>query len=389
MEKMYLLIGADIVPTVSNVELFIKGNVKELVGIELLSLLNNAAYRIFNLEVPLANHEDPILKQGPNLIAPTSAINGYRCLGIDLFTLANNHILDQNVQGYYSTVKTLDKAGINYVGAGNNLADAERPYVFSFAEKKVGVYACAEHEFSIAKESTPGANPFDSLCSLDHVNELKQICDYVIVLYHGGKEHYQYPSPNLQKICRRLVDKGANLVICQHSHCIGCEEKFKNGTIVYGQGNFLFDYQNNEYWNTSILIKVDELFNVSYIPIIKSGNCIRRAEKEKEDEILKEFRMRSEQVTSPGFVEERYCEFAIANLAKYLNKIKGKESLLYKVVNKLFGNRLRKRTIIQKYDDKHLITLWNFIDCEAHNELFLKGIQCFIKKSTGENKKNQ
>ena len=43
--------------------------------------------------------------------------------------------------------------------------------------------------------------------------ELKKQCDYVIVLYHGGKEHYRYPSPYLQKVCRKIVDKGADIVV--------------------------------------------------------------------------------------------------------------------------------------------------------------------------------
>jgi len=55
------------------------------------------------------------------------------------------------------------------------------------------VYTCAEHEFTIATENTPGANPFDPLESLDHIQELKSKCDFVLVLYHGEKAHYRYP----------------------------------------------------------------------------------------------------------------------------------------------------------------------------------------------------
>ena len=70
-----------------------------------------------------------------------------------------------------------------------------------------------------------------------------RLCNSII---NGGKEHYRYPSPDLQKICRKFIDKGADLVVCQHSHCIGCEEKYNHGTIVYGQWNFLFDRSNIE-----------------------------------------------------------------------------------------------------------------------------------------------
>ncbi len=244
---MRILIGADLVPTQSNTDLFATGDAQALVGDELYQLLCNADYRIFNLEVPLTDREKPIPKCGPNLIAPTKCVAGYKAMQVDLLTLANNHILDQDQQGLESTCAVLDAAGIAYTGVGQTLEEAAEPYIFECDGKRIGVYACAEHEFSIVTDSTPGANPIDLLESPDHVAALKAQCDFVIVLYHGGKEHYRYPSPMLQKVCRKLVEKGANLVICQHSHCIGCEEKYQGGTIVYGQGNFLFDHSESEF----------------------------------------------------------------------------------------------------------------------------------------------
>ena len=237
---MEILIGADLVPTISNATLFERGDAKTLVGEDLLKTLQAADYRIFNLEVPLTDTTMPLDKNGPAMIASTQTAHGYKALGVDLLTLANNHILDQNVQGLESTIRMLQENGISFLGAGKNLQEAAKPYIIENGGRRIGVYACAEHEFSIAAEGKSGANPFDPLESPDHVAALKAQCDYVIVLYHGGKEHYRYPSPGLQKICRKLVQKGADLVVCQHSHCIGCEEKYMNGTIVYGQGNFHF-----------------------------------------------------------------------------------------------------------------------------------------------------
>lgn len=372
---MYIIIGADIVPTKSNADLFIKGDLENLVGEELQNILGDSCFRIFNLEVPLTDEEKPILKHGPNLIAPTISIAGYKALGVDLLTLANNHILDQDVRGLYSTINTLDEAGIAHLGAGENVDVATKPYIFSFNNQRVGVYACAEHEFSITSDNRPGANPFDPLWSPDHVEELKNMTDYVIVLYHGGIEHYRYPSPMLQKTCHRLVDKGADLVICQHSHCIGCEEKYAGGTIVYGQGNFLFDNNDDEFWQTSILIKLDETLSVSYIPIVKEGNGVRLADKQKEEEILSAFFSRSNEIENPLTIQAEYEAFASKKLTNYLNTIKGKEPLLYKAVNKISGNKLRMRSVQQKYDKKHLAAIWNWIDCEAHRELLICGIR--------------
>lgn len=376
---MKLLIGADLVPTKSNEELFARAEAKNLVGEALLELLNSADYRIFNLEVPLTDRKEPISKQGPNLIASTKCIHGYQALGTDLLTLANNHIMDQGIQGLKSTVDMLDRVGIAHVGTGGNVVAAAQPHFFSFAGKRVGVYACAEHEFSIATPDSPGANPFDPLWSFDHVEALKERVDYVIVLYHGGKEHYRYPSPNLQRVCRRFVDKGANLVICQHSHCIGCEEKYETGTIVYGQGNFLFDYEESVFWQTSLLVAVDSDFSVTYVPLEKKSNAVRLADSEVEREIMKAFQARSEEIKEARFVAERYSAFAVENLLYYERALHGRRTLIERILNKTTGGRYERWMLDRRYSPAVLIRILNYLECEAHNELcrtsFLKRME--------------
>lgn len=374
---MKLVIGADLVPTKSNIESFAAGDKESLVGQDLLEVLRSADYRIFNLEIPLTNTETPIDKCGPALIAPTAVVAGYQALGVDLLTLANNHIVDQGFAGLRNTVKTLEDAGISMVGAGENLTAAQKPYIVEIANKRIGIYACAEHEFSIAGNETPGANPFDPLESPDHVAQLKAKCDYVIVLYHGGKEHYRYPSPSLQKTCRKLVEKGADLVVCQHSHCIGCEEKYLSGTIVYGQGNFLFDHQENEYWQTSLLIQLDEDWGISYIPLVKQGNGVRLASPEKEEQILKAFGERSAEIQTDGFIQARYEQFAKEMKNYYLltfSSINHRGKLI-RVLNRLTGQRWSKWYLKHTYSKRKLLTMRNFIECEAHRELFLQGIK--------------
>ena len=228
-----LMIGADLVPTQSNYHLFEKGDAGALLGDRLRELLAGADFTAFNLEIPLTDRRTPIEKHGPALMAPAGTINGLRAVNPHFFTLANNHILDQGRQGLFSTIELLDRVGIAHAGAGSDLSEAQKPFIKEVGGLRLGFYCCAEHEFSIAAEDAAGANPFDPLESLDHVIELKKQCDYAVVLYHGGKEHYRYPSPGLQRICRKLVEKGADLVVCQHSHCVGAEERWKNGPIVF------------------------------------------------------------------------------------------------------------------------------------------------------------
>ena len=372
---MNILIGADLVPTQSNADLFATGDAQALVGDELYQLLCNADYRIFNLEVPLTDREKPIPKCGPNLIAPTKCIAGYKAMQVDLLTLANNHILDQDQQGLESTCAMLDAAGIAYTGVGQTPEEAAEPYIFECDGKRIGVYACAEHEFSIVTDSTPGANPIDLLESPDHMAALKAQCDFVIVLYHGGKEHYRYPSPMLQKVCRKLVEKGANLVICQHSHCIGCEEKYQGGTIVYGQGNFLFDHSESEFWQTSLLVQISDSFEVAYIPLKKKKNTVRLADDAEAVSILKGFHQRSLEIKEPGIIQSKYEQFAETYWDTYLLAFLGVgHKFLFRVINKLSDHRFAAWFLKHWYSKADLYSIQNYVTCEAHRELLITSV---------------
>lgn len=369
---MNIIIGADLVPTKSNIELFEKGDINTLLGSDLIDIIHSADYRIFNLEIPLVNESSPIKKCGPNLIASTKCISAYKAMKIDLLTLANNHILDQGSKGLESSISTLKQAGISYVGVGNSIKEASRPKIISCEGKKIGVYACVEHEFTVATEDESGANPVDLLETPDHIIELKKQCDYVIVLYHGGKEQYRYPSPNLQKICRKLVEKGADLVVCQHSHCIGCKEEYKQGTIVYGQGNFLFDDEENEYWQTSLLIMISDNFKINYLPLKKNKSTVRLAKGDEAENILEQFNLRSEEILDPEKVNQHYDELAIYYKNFYLLSVmKIKRGLLYRIINKLSNGLVEKTIINAVYNSKYRYTLRNYVECESHNELLL------------------
>lgn len=378
---MNILIGADLVPTKSNMEYFENKDIEKLVDKNLLKELNEADYRIFNLEVPLVDSETPINKCGPNLIASTKSALGIKALGVDFLTLANNHILDQGEKGLESTLKVLKKLDISFSGVGNSIEDAYKPFIFEVENKKIGIYCCAEHEFSIVSKENVGANPFDPLESLDHIKNLKKEVDYVIVLYHGGKEHYRYPSPNLQKICRKIVEKGGDLVICQHTHCIGCQEKWKSGTIVYGQGNFLFDDTENEFWQTSLLINLKENFEIEYVPILKDRFSVKLADEKSKNKILSDFYKRSEEIKEEGFIEKEYEKISKSEYIRYLSMAQGNRynSLLFRVVNKLTGHKLREYILKYFYSKKDITALYNLIACEVHRENFLYSLNKKIK----------
>ena len=345
-----LLVAGDLVPTQSNQGLFETGDMKTLLGDDLLKIWNDADYRVCNLETPLIDEGHPITKAGPNLKSPTNMAKGIKALKLDAVCLANNHIKDFDEEGVLSTVDVLTKEKVTSFGVGKNINEVIKYNIFKKDGFCVAVYACAEHEFSIADKKHGGANPYNDYYTNMDIRALKTKVDRVIVLYHGGREHYRYPSPKLQERCHLMVDNGADVVICQHSHCIGCCEAYNDATILYGQGNFIFDYADYECWQNSLIVKLSldkASVKVEYIPILKNGNTIKLADKQSSADILKQFKERSSRILEPNAIEEEYKKEAQRVIAGYLGTFKS----------------------------GYIPAIINYEECEAHNEIVLYGLK--------------
>lgn len=320
-----------------------------------------------------------IKKSGPYLRCPEQCIRGIKTLNPTVLSIANNHVMDFGKDGLLETIRIIEDNDIEWVGAGENSDSLKKSLIIEKNGLKVGIYSCAEHEFSIAGPHHAGCNPYDPLYSFDDVRELSYKCDYVIVLYHGNKEYYRYPSPEVQRICRKFAECGAGIVLCQHSHCIGAAEEYKDSELVYGQGNFLFyGGETDEYFQTGSLVEVEINENtkkciITYIPIVKNGVTIRLASESEKQEILKDFMDRSRQIELPGFVEENYRRFASSMIDTYYSRClaKVRKNIIFKSVNKL----LRGRILRSCFSERECIEILNTIQCEAHRELFLEGLK--------------
>ena len=375
---MGLIIAGDLVPSRDDIECFVNGDINSLLGDELADIWNKSENKIFNLEAPLINGGNPILKCGPNLKINEECINGIRKLNPSLIMLANNHIMDYGVDGLNKTIDILNYSNINYVGVGNSLNEIKKYHTLIVDSKKVAIYNCAEQEFSIATNSNPGAYAYNESEIISDLVTLKKDHDFIIVIYHGGKEEYRYPSPKLRRRSNIMIKYGANMVVCQHSHCIGCMEKIDGNYIIYGQGNFLFNLEDNEYWNTSLLLDVtfDTKLHLKCIPVAKKDCGITILNNEAGKSILSEFKLRSNEINEKDFVEKKYDELSNKLIDEYICALHGNK-LFFRLLNKI-TNRKCLKYYYNKYDYAKIL---NYIECEAHNELIVNGLKNKIHRN--------
>lgn len=370
--SLEIMIGADVVPTASNKEAFQKSAPKLLFnGLE--EIWMSADARIFNLETPLFDGTDAVAKSGPNFSAPTACAEGIAALKPTGVCLCNNHIFDHGEEGLRATRAALKAKSVAFFGAGEDLDEADQAFFFVKKGVRVGVYAVCEHEFSFATDRKGGANPIDLINFSDRVREIKSNCDRLIVLYHGGREGYAYPSPDVQKICRKATECGASLVICQHSHCIGSSERWDNANIVYGQGNFIFDAQGTcEGFGDGVLVRYTigdyGADKVDYIPIVRSEGGAALADEKRSAELLEGLERRSLRIRMEGFVPARYESYAVSQKEKLFHVFLSGNPIL-KTINVLSGRRP-----LRIYAKQSKANILNTLRCESIRELMIRGL---------------
>lgn len=224
-----------------------------------IRLITEAAdFAVVNVECPLTDRPEPIFKSGPGLWGPARSALGIRSAGFTAASLANNHILDAGPAGLLQTLQTCHDAGLMCVGAGATHALATRPLTATIGDMRLSVLAFAENEFSTTSGPHPGAWPLDLVDNAMQIAQARHSSDFVLVLLHGGAEHYPLPSPRMQKRCRFFVEMGADAVICHHTHVVSGYEFYKDRPIVYGIGNLLFDCPDEETdgWLTGCIVRI-------------------------------------------------------------------------------------------------------------------------------------
>lgn len=387
MQKVSIIIGADFVPTESNKKMFTDGDINEIFGYELVELIKKNDIKIFNLETPLIKEKSPIKKCGSNLGITPDVMNAIEKLEPTYLNIVNNHIMDHGLKGLNSTISILEKKKIGYSGYGLSEDKINKFWTHKVNNITIGIYSCVEHEFSVATKEKPGVLAYDDIKSFDDVKIYSQKCDFMIILYHGGKEYYQYPSPKLKERCEKFIDSGADIVICQHSHCIGCEEEYNNKKIIYGQGNFIFDDGTiNDLWENGFLIKFDIeekniATNYEYYVLEKEENKVRLASKKNAKEILEKYFKRSSEIQAAEKIYKKYNDYAKKELYTILRKYDWFSStLVMRILNKLTRGIIGRIYFEKIYLPKKACDLLNGVECECWSEVTITLLKNYIER---------
>lgn len=241
---------------------------------ELIPYTKACDYSLLNLESPLHDNDNGrIIKFGPSLKSPSDSVKVLKRSGFDCVTLANNHFRDFGDEGVRSTLEALDRNGIDHVGGGLNLNEAKKVHYKTIKGRKMAFVNFCENEFSIATETHGGSAPIDVADNYYTIQGAKKEADVVIVILHGGHQHYSYPDIRMKKLYRYYADIGADVIINHHQHCYSGYEEYHGVPIFYGLGNFCFDkpgYRDKP-WNEGffVLLSIGDKIEYEIVPYVQ------------------------------------------------------------------------------------------------------------------------
>ncbi len=329
-------------------------------------------YSIVNLEAPIVIDQKarPIKKSGPNLRCTKGAMEAIKYAGFDCVTLANNHLYDYGNEGYLDTINTCNEYGIDYVGVGDNLEDAKKILYKKIKDKIIAIINFCENEWSIATETTSGANPLSIVQNHYQIKEARNNADYVIVIVHGGKERYQLPTPRMKETYRFFIDSGADVIINHHQHCYSGYETYNGKPIVYGIGNFCFDASSDKptaMWKEGyvVVIELENIISFKIIPYEQCGKnlCVRIIdERESFDKKINEI---NNIIQNDSLLNKSFKEKSMELSESYI-------MLLEPYAGNKYFNYLYKKKLLPSFVKRNKRIIMNLIRCESHRDFLLE-----------------
>ena len=227
---------------------------------EVKYLIQDADVAVLNQETVISESNEVRGAEGGVLIfnSPPEVADAVIDLGFDVFTMANNHLLDMGTSGLEESINFWNRKAVEndltVLGAYLDEEDANNIRVREVNGVKIAFLAYAEH-----------INGFDAL--LDDVplrvikneeedvierqiKQARQIADAVIVSAHWGAEDTTIVSEDRTELANKMVEWGADVILGCHTHTAQTMEWIERddgtkGFVYYSMGNFICAQTDN------------------------------------------------------------------------------------------------------------------------------------------------
>ena len=158
----------------------------------------------------------------PRMEAPAEVADAL-IAGFNIINLASNHSLDKGEDGLEACISNVKQRGFDAIlGVYETEEQSQKPIL---VEKDGIIFGFLSYTYDMNGYTLSAGNEW----KVDLINEAKMkkdlnnirpLCDYLIVSMHWGVEYQSTPSDYQKKLASLLCDNGANLIIGTHPHVL-------------------------------------------------------------------------------------------------------------------------------------------------------------------------
>lgn len=221
--------------------------------------LENADFTVTNVDGSMGGKQ--YYKYGysgyPQFNTPPHLLYALVDSGVDMLTLANNHMLDGWYDGLMAEIANVEKVGLKHVGANRSTEEKNSPVIVEINGIKVGFmnYTVSLNEMDKkgvdSRALEFGVNATKNSDPKKDAKTLRDAGADVIVCYmHWGKEYEETPDDSQKSLAEKLVASGCDVIVGGHPHVVqhatwlsGTNQfgEIQRTLCVYSLGNFLSD----------------------------------------------------------------------------------------------------------------------------------------------------
>lgn len=218
--------------------------------------LQKADLSVANMECPLGT---PPYSGYPIFSAPESIAWEAAASGIDLFLLANNHIMDKGETGFLNTIEVYEKMGAKYIGAYRTPDEKEALYPAFFNIKGIRVaflnFSYGTNGFPVPQPCT--VNLMDSTDVKKDIAKAREMgADIIICTPHWGEEYMLNPSLQQKKWAQMLHREGVGIIVGSHPHVPQAAEISPKKILFYSLGNYISNQSTPDYTQLELMVTV-------------------------------------------------------------------------------------------------------------------------------------
>ena len=220
-------------------------------------IVQAADVAIINQETLICGGDYEVSGSNFNFNSPVELGDAMVDVGFDIFTIANNHMLDKTIYGLESSLDYWDgmmqKYPILAVGAYRNEEDQNRIRVQEVNGMKIAYLAYTEHlnGYSIPADSPIRIGDTEDEALIERqIKEAKEIADAVVVAAHWGTEDTHIVRDDVKELAQKMVNWGADVILGSHPHTAQTMEYLERedgtmGFVYYSLGNFISAQTDN------------------------------------------------------------------------------------------------------------------------------------------------